>query len=121
MLILLALACAEEEPPVCESFPDEAAPPATVLENSDSCGYWEIPVGDQLVLDIAMSAPDYRCTVTVGDGLSVPYDGTYSYLTGQEPKQTFQVFGEAPVERSDISVVCEEGTEWAAQVQVTED
>lgn len=121
MLILLALACTEDEPPLCESYPTEPTPADGVLENADSCGFWTIPVGDQLIISVAMTVPDERCDATPGDGLELPYEATYTNFSDDSPKMTFQVLGEEPIDLTDLSIACTEGTEWAAQVQVTED
>lgn len=118
MLLLLALACSPKEVPVCETFADAPTEADGTLSNPDSCGWWSLVVGDQLIVSVEMTEPDHECEATLGAGLDLPYSPIYTNLENDVPKMTFQVVGAEVAEASEVEIGCTEGTAWAAKVDV---
>lgn len=121
MLLWWTLACADEPEPVCAAYSDSPSTPDTVLDNSGSCGWWTVVVGEYLVVSVEMIEPDHSCEATIGEGLDMPYEPSYANFSDDVPKMTFQVFGESPVSGTTLDISCTEGTEWSALVDVLAD
>lgn len=119
ILLLLLQACTPEDPPLCEAFPDAPTVADGTLDNGDSCGWWEVPVGDQLIVNVFMEEPDHECDGDMGDGLELVASPMYSNMSNDGPKMTFQMEGVAAVTAFDLVLTCTEGTTWAALVDVT--
>lgn len=120
LLLLLLQACTPEEPPLCEAFPDAPTPADGTLHNADGCGWWELPVGEQLIVSVVMTEPDHECEGEMGDGLALVASPMYSNMSNDEPKMTFQMEGVAPVTAFELYLTCTEGTEWLSKVDVVE-
>jgi hypothetical protein len=120
MLTILLFGCAPEpeEEVVCADFPTSATEAPTVLENDDSCGHWSVPLGDQLVVSLIITEPEAPCELASDEGLTLLYDPIYTNMSNDSPKWTFQVGADVEAEGVPLEISCEEGTTWAALVDV---
>lgn len=119
-MLLLALACAEPAPDAC-AWPEAATAASGVLENADTCGFWSLPVDGHLYVNVGLTEPDVDCSAAMDTALALNAQPIYSNLTTDGPKWTFDVVGLAPADPwAAFDVTCEEGTRWAARVEVTD-
>lgn len=107
--------CASPGP--CD-FPADASVPATVLEETDTCGFWSIAAGDHLILDLHVQRELPDCALSLGPNLSNPNDPIYTNLTGDGPKYTYDIVADAAVEETTVDIACDEATQWHALVTV---
>lgn len=118
--MLFLLACAEPEPEAhCPTFAD-AIPAPTVVETADDCGTWTLPVGDHLVVNVYISEPEVPCTDEIGAGLERPHEPSYTNMSNDAPKWTYDFVGAEAADGVELAIVCDEGTEWQARVDVVE-
>jgi hypothetical protein len=113
--ILPLVACSEPGP--C-TFPDPAVETGGVLGNEDTCGFWQVPVGEHLYLDLHVTRELPDCAAAVGDGLSLPNDPIYTNLAPDGPKYTYDIVADSAVAETNIDITCDEATEWHALVTV---
>lgn len=114
--MLAALAgCASPGP--CD-FPADASVPATVLEETDTCGFWSIATGAHLILDLHVQRELPDCALSLGPSLSNPNDPIYTNLTGDGPKYTYDIVADGAVEETTVDIACDEATQWHALVTV---
>ena len=115
LAILPLVACSEPGP--C-AFPDSAVATGGVIENEDSCGFWLVPVGDHLYVDLHVTRELPDCAIAVGSGLSIPNDPIYSNLGTDGAKYTYDIVADSAVAETNIDITCDEATEWHALVTV---
>lgn len=120
MLLIALFACAEEpdSDEVCPDMPESAAEAPNVLTNDDDCGYWHVVIGEELVVDVLVSEVESPCEMETETGLTLLYPPIYTNMNPSGPKWTFQVGADAEASAAGISVACDEGTTWNAQVDV---
>ncbi len=115
LCILQLVACSDPGP--C-AFPDSAVATDGVLGNEDTCGFWQVPVGEHLYLDLHVTRELPDCAAAVGDGLSLPNDPIYSNLATDGAKYTYDIVADSAVAETNIDITCDEATEWHALVAV---
>lgn len=118
--MLFLLACAEPEPEAhCPEFAEAVAAP-TVVDTDDDCGTWTLAVDDHLVVNVYLSEAEVPCTDSFGAGLERPHEPAYTNLTTDGPKWTYDFVGAEAAEGVEVAIVCDDGTEWQARVDVVE-
>jgi hypothetical protein len=116
-MLLLLLACATpEEDVTCAAWPDAASAPDGVVE--DSCGWWQIAVGDHLYVNVYLAEADATCSDALGDGLVLNSDPIYTNMSDDAPKFTYDIVGDAAGTALGVDITCDDGTRWGAQVDV---
>lgn len=120
MLLLLSFACASLSTSPCADWPSDPVEADGVLENADSCGFWLLPVGEHLYVNVGITAEESTCAATMEPYVELNADPIYSNMSNEGPKWTFDFVGMKPsgAEATGIDVSCDEGTEWAARVVV---
>ena len=117
-MFFFLLACTEPAPDDC-AWPDSATDAGGVLENTDTCGFWSLEVDGHLYVNVGLTEPDGECSAAMGEEVSLNASPIYSNLTTDGPKWTFDVVGVAPTAPfASLDVPCDEGTRWAARVEV---
>ena len=117
-MFFFLLACTEPAPDDC-AWPDSATDAGGVLENTDTCGFWSLEVDGHLYVNVGLTEPDVECSAAMGEEVSLNASPIYSNLTTDGPKWTFDVVGVAPTAPfASLDVPCDEGTRWAARVEV---
>lgn len=113
--------CASPGP--CD-FPADASVPATVLEETDTCGFWLLAApsppdgGGHLILGLHVQRELPNCALSLGPSLSNPNDPIYTNLAGEGPKYTYDIVADGAVEETTVDIACDEATEWHALVTV---
>jgi len=102
----------------CAAFPESPSAPDGVLESEDSCGWWELPVGEHLYVNVGLSEPKAECSESLGAGLALNASPTYSNFEPDGPKWTFDVVAEASATASAVEITCSDGSAWSALVDV---
>ncbi len=89
-----------------------------MLEETDTCGFWSVAVGDHLVLDLHVQRELPDCALSLGPSLSNPNEPIYTNLTGDGYKYTYDIVADAVEAESTVDIACDEGTEWHALVTI---
>lgn len=110
-MLLLLLACADS---TCD-WPDAAAVPDGPVE--DSCGWWEVAVGEHLYANVYLSEPESPCSDTLDPSLHLNSDPIYSAMSGDSAKWTYDVVVDAAGSEMEVTVTCDDGTAWYARVK----
>ncbi len=117
-MLTLLLACAEPEPEgPCPVWADEVVADG-VLDNSHDCGTWTLPVGEHLYVNVYIEEIEVPCSDVIDDGVDRPHEPAYTNMSNDAPKWTYDYVGGAAVDVAEITITCEEGTEWHARVHV---
>ena len=83
------------------------------------CGYFSAAVGDHLYVNVYVSDDQAGCEEALGEGLSLFASPTWSSLSDDETKWTFDVVAEASSEDwTTFDVSCDDGTLFSMRVLV---
>lgn len=121
-LVFLALgaACGDAEeaaPGRCADAPDEPSDMPTVLSGQQDCGYWVVPEGESVLLNLLVNEELPACDPVISGPLEMPYDPIYSNLGDDGPKYTFQLETTGTGE-AELEIECDEGSEWWGRFRV---
>ncbi|MSQ03159.1 MAG: hypothetical protein EXR71_14930 [Myxococcales bacterium] len=117
-MLTLFLACAEPEPEgPCPVWADEAAADG-VLDNAHDCGTWTLAVDEHLYVNVYIDEIEAPCADVIDDGVDRPHEPTYTNMSNDAPKWTYDFVGVSAVDVAEVTITCEEGTEWHARVHV---
>ena len=118
MLFLLACATPEPEGP-CPEYAD-ALPVDGVVDNGAACGPWTLPVGEHLYVSVYIEEPEVPCAESHDAALDRPYEPSYTNMSNDAPKWTYDFVGLEAAEGQEVAIECDEGTSWHARVDVVE-
>lgn len=119
---LLLAACAGDDTDRCEGWPDEPQAITGVVDSdSDDCGYWELPLGEHLYTNVYVLEELAECSYSLGDGLALFAEPTWSNFQGGGMKWTYDVIGEHALDDwSAFEVSCDDGSAFSARILVTD-
>ncbi len=122
LLPALLLACGDKEEDAesgCTDadFPASASDPDGVLDGWDDCGLWALAVGDHAYINVVVSEAEVPCDWDVSGGVVVPYDPTYSNMSDDDPKWTFDVEATETGD-GELDVSCDDGSTWTGRFVV---
>lgn len=118
-------ACRSDDPGEC-GYEAEPITADGTLTNEDTCTFWELAVGDHLVVNVQVSVEDPSvfpgCNFNDTEFVVLNSSPIYSNLEGQGAKWTFDWVGETASAGAydEIAVTCDDGTTWEARVEVVE-
>ena len=112
------LACRTPDDGPCP-WPEEPIAADGTVANGETCGYWLLTGGEQLIVALAITDeanPD--CEVTMDDAVEMASNPIYSNFGDTGPQWTFAFRGVMATSAADIEILCDDGTEWHARVAV---
>jgi len=119
-------ACDKEEEAIgsvyCEDWPTELEEATRTLDSRyDDCGYWSVPAGEHLYINVYVYEELVACASELGPGLTLFAEPTWSNFEGGGMKWTYDVLGDAPADDwAEFSVICDDGAVFEARVLVTD-
>lgn len=104
----------------CEDYATSAVEITGVLDATNMCQLYTLPVGEHAYVSVHVTEPEVPCAGTTEAGIALFSEPTYANFDGDGPKWTFDVVGEAPTDAARFDVACDDGTAWSALFQVVD-
>lgn len=101
----------------CEWTAEPREPDGVLASWRNDCGVWIVAPGDHLILDVFLDDPEAPCAEVLDEGVELMSSPIYSNFEPDGPKWTYDfVVDEAFEGTAELSVTCEDGTEWWGRI-----